>query len=314
MCRSNDADVDLHGVRIADPLELAFLQHAQQFRLERGTHRRDLVEKQRPFVRLFEPPLPRGHRPGEGAPRMTEQLCFQQRLRDRAAVDRDEAVRTPRTPVMDRARRQLLAGSGFTGNQHRAGGGRDGLEQLREIAHGAAAADESVDAIALLQLRTQIRVLRAQAPLLEGGVQDVQQRVELERLGDEVRSALFDGVDGVLHRAEAGDDDGDDVGITRERGIEDGAAIEPRQPQVRNDDVEGEVGEPGDRVLAVGGLLDDEPVVGEPLRDGFPQCWLVVYQQQMFCVISHLVRRRYFDTPLRGGQCANPIAARRPLR
>ena len=47
--------------------------------------------------------------------------------------------------------------------------------------------------------------------------------------------------DGVLHRAEAGDDDGDDVGIALERGVEDLPAVDARQPQVGDDDVEGEI-------------------------------------------------------------------------
>ena len=81
--------------------------------------------------------------------------------------------------------------------------------------------DEAVDAIALLELRSQVGVLRLQPPLLERRSQHVQQRVELERLGDEVGGALLDGLDRVLHRAVAGDDDGDDVGVALERGVED---------------------------------------------------------------------------------------------
>ena len=72
----------------------------------------------------------------------------------------------------------------------------------------------------------------------------MQQRIELKWLGDEVRRALFDGVHRIFHRAEAGDDDGDDVGISLERGIEHLAAVDAGQTQVGDEDVEGEVGEP----------------------------------------------------------------------
>ena len=81
-----------------------------------------------------------------------------------------------------------------------------------------------------------------QPPLFHRGVQHVEQRVELKRLGDEVGGALLDRVDGVLHRAVAGDHDGDDVGIALECGIEHLPAVDAGQSQVGDQDVEGEVG------------------------------------------------------------------------
>ena len=130
----------------------------------------------------------------------------------------------------------------------------------------------------------------------------MQQRVELERLGDEVGRALLDRVDRVLHRAEAGDDDRDDLGVTLERGLEHGASVHAGEAEVRDDDVEREIGEPRERLFAAGGLFHDEAVVGQAFRDRLPQRRLVVHEKQMFRVFSHLVRRRYFDTPDRRGQ------------
>ena len=122
----------------------------------------------------------------------------------------------------------------------------------------------------------------------------MQQRVELERLGDEVGGALLDGLDRVLHRAVAGDDDGDDVGVALEGGVEHLPAVDARQPQVGDQDVEGEVGQPLQRLFAAACLLDDEPVVGQPLGDRLPQRGLVVDDQQMFLVFSHLGRATVF--------------------
>ena len=104
----------------------------------------------------------------------------------------------------------------------------------------------------------------------------MQQRVELERLGDEVGGALLDGVDGVLHGAVAGDDDGDDVRVALERRVEDRAAVDAGQAEVGNEDVEGELGEPLQRLFAAAGLLDDEAMVGEALGDGFAERRFVV--------------------------------------
>ena len=67
----------------------------------------------------------------------------------------------------------------------------------------------------------------------------MQQLVELKRLGDEVGGAALDGLDRVLHRAVAGDDDGDDAGVAGEGGVDDLPAVDARQAEIRDDDVEG---------------------------------------------------------------------------
>ena len=215
-------------MRIADALELALLQHAQQLGLERRAHRPDLVEEERALVRLLEAALARADRAGECAAHVAEQLRLEQRFGNRAAVDRDEPVRAARAVVMDRARGELLSGAGLSGDQDRARSCRDGLEQLKQVAHHAAAADEPIDAIALLELRAQVGVLRLEPALLERGSQHVQQRVELERLRDEVGGALLDRFDRILHRAVTGDDDRDDLRVALERGVEDLAAVDAR--------------------------------------------------------------------------------------
>ena len=217
---------------------------------------------------------------------------------------RDETISATRAVVMNRPRRQLLAGTRLAGDQDSARRDRDRLEQLKEIPHRSAAADEPVDPITLFELRSQIGVLRSQAPLFERRVQHVEQRVELKRLGDEVGRSLLDRVDGVLDRAEAGDDDGDDVRIALERRLEDSSAVHARQSEVRDDDVEREIGEPRERFLAARRLLDDEAMVRESFGDSLTQRRLVVDEEQMFRVFSHLVARRYFDTPtIRGQRC-----------
>jgi len=160
----------------------------------------------------------------------------------------------------------------------------------------------TVLAVAVFELRSQVGVLGSQPALLERGGEHVEERVELKRLRDEVSRALLDRVHGVLHGPEARDDDRDDLGIPLESRLEHGPAVDAGQAEVGDDDVEGELGQPGECVLAAGRLLDDEAVIGEPLRNGLPQRRLVVYEEQMFRVFSHLVVRRYFDTRGRRGQ------------
>jgi hypothetical protein len=122
----------------------------------------------------------------------------------------------------------------------------------------------------------------------------VQQRVELEWLGDEVGGPLLDGFNRVLHGAVAGDDDGDDVGIAFERRVEDFPAADAGQAQVGDQNVEGEIGEPLKRVLSAIGLLHDESVVRQALGNGRPERSLVIHDQQMFLVFRHLERATVF--------------------
>ena len=200
-----DAHVHLDRLVVADALELAFLQHAQQLHLQRHAHRAHFVEEQRAAMRLLEPALPGADGAGERAAHVAEDLGFEQVLWNRAAVERDEPLPAPRAGVMNRARDDFLAGAGLASDQNRARRARDGLERLKQIAHRPAAADDALEAVSLLQLLAQPGVLRLQPPLLDGAVERVPQLVELERLGHEVGGAALDDLDGIADRAVPGD-------------------------------------------------------------------------------------------------------------
>ena len=77
----DDADVDLDGLRAADPLEPALLEHAQQLGLHGQGDLADLVEEDRAAVGHLEAALALADRAGESAFLVAEQLAFQQRLR-----------------------------------------------------------------------------------------------------------------------------------------------------------------------------------------------------------------------------------------
>ncbi len=146
----------------------------------------------------------------------------------------------------------------------------------------------------------------------------MQQRVELKRLRDEVRGSLLDRFHGILHGAVSRDHDRDDFRVAFERRVDHLSAVDPRQTQVGDQNVEGEVGEPLERLFTAGRLLDEKAMVGEPLRNRLAQRMLVVHDQQMFLAFRHLVGiGRYFDTPRTAGQFAStagPIARRGVFR
>ena len=97
--------------------------------------------------------------------------------------------------------------------------------------------------------------------------------------------AALDRFDRVLHRAEAGDDDRDDVGIAVERGFE--RRREPSMPGRRRSVMMMSKAKSASRasgLFADSRLLDVEAAVGQLLGDRLAQRRLVLDEQQMFRV------------------------------
>jgi len=103
----------LRGARFADPLELTFLQHAQQLALQRQRNFADLVKEQRAAVGQLKPADAVAQRAGEGAFGVTEEFALEQIGRDRRAIDADQRAVAALAVVVDGARHQFLAGAGL---------------------------------------------------------------------------------------------------------------------------------------------------------------------------------------------------------
>ena len=99
---ADDAHVDGERFVFADAADFAAFQHAQQLGLHRLGQLADFVEKDRAAVGDFEQADAMLVGPGERAFAMAEQLAFDQRFGQRAAVDRHERHRRP--AGFDRAR------------------------------------------------------------------------------------------------------------------------------------------------------------------------------------------------------------------
>jgi hypothetical protein len=85
-----DADVDAHRGGAAQPVDLALLHCAQQFRLQTHIHFADFVEQQGATLGRFELADAPGDGPAEGPLLMAEQFTLKQILRDRGTVQRHE--------------------------------------------------------------------------------------------------------------------------------------------------------------------------------------------------------------------------------
>ena len=88
--RRNHTHVRALRPRRSHPLELAFLQYAQQLGLDLRLQVADFIEEDRPAVGELEPSLPHRHRAGERPLLVAEQLALDQRRGKRRTVDADE--------------------------------------------------------------------------------------------------------------------------------------------------------------------------------------------------------------------------------
>src|SRR5690606_6190451 len=95
----------------------------------------DLVEKQRPAVRGLEEPGPVLNRAGERTTRASEELALEERLRDGAAVDRDERSRGARRLVMNEPRDPLLARTALARDDDRGIDLRHSARELHDLPH-----------------------------------------------------------------------------------------------------------------------------------------------------------------------------------
>src|SRR5436190_4126506 len=106
--RRDHSTVDRYQLVRAQPLDLPFLQDAQQLDLEGHRQALDFIEEHRSPVRPLDFSYPPLACAGEGAEFMAEDLAFEQLLGKTAAVDRHELSVAPTRVLMQAARNELL--------------------------------------------------------------------------------------------------------------------------------------------------------------------------------------------------------------
>src|SRR5207247_2478777 len=89
--------------------DFAFLQDPQELHLHRRRHLSDLVEKDGPSCRRLEEAALVLCRVGEGSTAVAEQLAFEQRFRERSAIDGQESGLRSLAPAVNSAGHQLLS-------------------------------------------------------------------------------------------------------------------------------------------------------------------------------------------------------------
>ena len=112
MAHATTAHVDRLRRARADRDDLALLQYAEQLRLKRERHLRDLVEQDGAAVGSAEEALAPRRGTGERTLHVAEQHRLQHALGQRGAVDRNERLVVARRSVVDGTREHFLAGAG----------------------------------------------------------------------------------------------------------------------------------------------------------------------------------------------------------
>ena len=107
----HNADVHTACPLLADPLELAFLNHAQELALELQRDFANFVEEQRSTVGRLKSSCSIADGSGKCTFDVPEELAFEQLPRDRRAIDDDERSIAPDAPLVNPPRDNLLAGT-----------------------------------------------------------------------------------------------------------------------------------------------------------------------------------------------------------
>jgi hypothetical protein len=96
-----DPQVYLTRLRAAKPFECAFLDRAQELRLQLKWQFADFVEEERAPIGSLKTADSWGDSSGKGASLVSEKLALQQASGNRGAIDGDERMTAPRTGVVN---------------------------------------------------------------------------------------------------------------------------------------------------------------------------------------------------------------------
>ena len=151
-----------------------------------------------PVLGDFEQPLLVRVGAGERAAHVAEELGLEQRLGQRAAVERRRTADRGAASGSGSPGDQLLAGARLAGQQDRAGGPRDRLDQLEHGEHRVAAADDVRELVRQAERPLEQHVLLPQLALLELLAHLHLQLVDVERLAQVVAGAEPHRLDGGL--------------------------------------------------------------------------------------------------------------------
>src|SRR5205823_5038897 len=142
--RRNQPELRLDRFRAADAFDFAFLNRAEQLRLQIQPEVADFVEEQRAVARELELAELLPVRAGKRAALVPEQRALRQLARNRGEVDGDERRVRLAGFLVNQPREQLLAGAAFAENQYRGRQLRNLVHEVDDVARVLAGADDEL--------------------------------------------------------------------------------------------------------------------------------------------------------------------------
>ena len=142
--RGDETNVDWSRLQRSDALYLAGFEHAEELALMGEGELADLVEERRAARRGLEEARFGDRRAGEGAAVVAEELCLDELLGQRRAVDRDERTADPRRAGVDRPGDDVLAGPRLADEEHAQRRDGDALDQVDELLHRRGSKDHPI--------------------------------------------------------------------------------------------------------------------------------------------------------------------------
>src|ERR1700761_4632560 len=138
---------------------------------------------------------------------MAEECRLEQVRGNRTGVDRDKRLVAARRVGVNGLSDELLAGTTLALDQHRRAAGSDLRDQVEQLEHDVALADDVLEGVALLEGALELHDLALSLLLADGQADVGEQLLVVPGLLDEVRGAGADCIHDVAHSSVSRDHD-----------------------------------------------------------------------------------------------------------
>src|SRR5580692_5531988 len=176
MRRRDKADVHMNGLVAAQPLELLFLQRAEQLRLQLQTNVADFIKEQSAAIGKLPTAALLQQSAGECTFLVSEELAFDQPGRNGGTIEPDKCSVSSWTEAMNSARNQLFAGTGLAVQQDSRSRWSDNLDPLKDFAQSGALAHDILEVIFRADVGFEIQALVFQA-ISRGAESSIRERI-----------------------------------------------------------------------------------------------------------------------------------------
>ena len=286
----DDADVDFEFGAPAEAANLGVFEDAQQLGLRGHGHFADLVEQQGAALGHLEASGAAFGGSGERAFLVAEELAFDERLRQRGAIDGDEGTLAAGTEIVQGVGHQFLAGAALAGDEYACPAGTGLLQEGKNFLHAGRVAHQGAQRPFVYKVALQHAFFGAEAGLRSGTAdQDFERGGEDGFLEEPEGPELVHRPDGGFDIAVGGQDDGGRHFAAFAEALQEAEAVEARHVEIGEDHVGREIVEFFERLVAVAGGLRGHTPGGDHGGETGPLTRLVVDNEHFQTLVQSLL-------------------------